>query len=243
MCILLIRPAMLPRCRVQVRMEDGTGTASFVLMELEVFKLIGKTAAEIRVKQEKADDDNSFPDDFKDMLGKRVIFKIEISDFNIINSSSVYTVSKLVFLTCVPGAHVKVGTQAVVEAGVDADVVKDGHFDQGCLDTKDDVSVTGDWLPPRFNFINDIDNNKDSLEIKVRIIRLRKQPCNVSNQPCHIGMVLMDEKGERIHAVVKKELIPTFEHLLVQVIQSHLLPPINCKRRTLVFTKKRSVID
>ena len=36
-----------------MRVQDGTGTTSFVLMEREVFKLIGKTAAEIRARQEK----------------------------------------------------------------------------------------------------------------------------------------------------------------------------------------------
>ncbi|GKE59131.1 hypothetical protein Tco_1498316, partial [Tanacetum coccineum] len=124
---------------VQSSSEDGRWywTTSFVLMELEVFKLIGKTAAEIRVKQEKADDDNSFPDDFKDMLGKMVIFKIEISDFNIINSSSVYTVSKLCDDVNIIQEMMKQDeAKEVVKAGVDADVVKDGHFDQGCLDTK-----------------------------------------------------------------------------------------------------------
>ncbi|GJR85827.1 nucleic acid-binding, OB-fold protein [Tanacetum coccineum] len=35
-------------------------------------------------------------------------------------------------------------------------------------------------------------------------------------QPYTTDLILMDEKGERIHAVVKKQLIPTFEPLLEQ---------------------------
>nr|GFC34772.1 hypothetical protein [Tanacetum cinerariifolium] len=67
---------------VQVRVQDGTGTTSFILMEPE------------------ADDDNSFSDNFKDMLGKRVISKLK---------------SQTSTLLIAP----------VVEAGVDADLVND----------------------------------------------------------------------------------------------------------------------
>ncbi|GKE10468.1 nucleic acid-binding, OB-fold protein [Tanacetum coccineum] len=35
-------------------------------------------------------------------------------------------------------------------------------------------------------------------------------------QPYTTDLILMDEKGERIHAVVKKQSIPTFEPLLEQ---------------------------
>ncbi|GJW75793.1 replication protein A 70 kDa DNA-binding subunit A-like protein [Tanacetum coccineum] len=63
--------------------------------------------------------------------------------------------------------------------------------------------------PDKFTLIDEIDSKKDSLKIKVRIIRMWKQPYTTY-------LILIDEKGERIHAVVKKQLIPTFEPLLEQ---------------------------
>ncbi|GJY43931.1 CC-NBS-LRR resistance protein [Tanacetum coccineum] len=47
----------------------------------------------------------------------------------------------------------------------------------------------------------------DSWKLKVRILRLWKQPFQ-------LDMILMDEKGEKIQATIKKMLIPNFEMLL-----------------------------
>ncbi|KAJ9546434.1 hypothetical protein OSB04_018977 [Centaurea solstitialis] len=59
------------------------------------------------------------------------------------------------------------------------------------------------------NFIYEINIQNDSWMIKVRIVRLWKQPFS-------LDMILMDERGEKIQGTIKTKLIHTFERLLTE---------------------------
>ncbi|GKC83343.1 replication protein A 70 kDa DNA-binding subunit B-like protein [Tanacetum coccineum] len=87
--------SVVPRFRVNVRVQDATGTISLVLFDREVYQMTDKHAFEIREKQEKDGDVDSFPEVFNELINKKFIFKIEVSDFNIENGYDVYTVSKV----------------------------------------------------------------------------------------------------------------------------------------------------
>ncbi|GJX78596.1 replication protein A 70 kDa DNA-binding subunit C-like protein [Tanacetum coccineum] len=63
--------------KINVRVQDGTGTISLVLFDHE------------------DGDVNSFPKDFDKLINKKFIFKIEVSKFNYENGYDVYTISKL----------------------------------------------------------------------------------------------------------------------------------------------------
>nr|XP_043615931.1 uncharacterized protein LOC122587831 [Erigeron canadensis] len=65
--------------------------------------------------------------------------------------------------------------------------------------------------------IRELHTNHNSCSITVRIIRLWKQPVygNVNNIGS-IEMIIMDAAGQRIQASVRKNVIPTFEKLLVE---------------------------
>ncbi|KAL2941604.1 Beta-galactosidase 9 [Bienertia sinuspersici] len=63
--------------------------------------------------------------------------------------------------------------------------------------------------------ISDITPLKESWKIKVRIIRLWYQPdYNNPNITGSIEMVLVDEKGEKIQASIKRTHIGRFENLV-----------------------------
>nr|GEY12215.1 hypothetical protein [Tanacetum cinerariifolium] len=59
------------------------------------------------------------------------------------------------------------------------------------------------------NFIHELNTQNDSWMIKVRIVRLWKQPFS-------LDMILMDERGEKIQGTIKGNLIHTFERLLAE---------------------------
>ncbi|GJQ95661.1 replication protein A 70 kDa DNA-binding subunit B-like protein [Tanacetum coccineum] len=135
--------SVVPRFRVNVRVQDATGTISLVLFDREVYQMTDKHAFEIREKQEKDGDVDSFPEDFNKLINKKFIFKIEVSDFNIENGYDVYTVSKV--------CH----DAEIMDAMIKRDSID--KIDQpsiGCLDSKDVVSCTGDYLAA-----TDIDSN------------------------------------------------------------------------------------
>ncbi|GJV77693.1 ATP-dependent DNA helicase PIF1 [Tanacetum coccineum] len=142
--------SVVPRFRVNVRVQDATGTISLVLFDCEVYQMTDKHAFEIRKKQEKDGDVDSFPEVFNELINKKFIFKIEVSDFNIENGYDVYTVSKVCHDAEIMDAMIK-------RDAIGKDIVSETEIDQpsiGCLDSKDAVSCTGDSLAA-----TDIDSN------------------------------------------------------------------------------------
>ncbi|GKA13968.1 replication protein A 70 kDa DNA-binding subunit C-like protein [Tanacetum coccineum] len=142
--------SVVPRFRVNVRVQDATETISLVLFDREGYQMTDKHAFEIREKQDKDGNVDSFPEDFNKLINKKFIFKIEVSDFNIENGYDVYTVSKVCHDAEIMDAMIK-------RDAIDKDIVSETEIDQpsiGCLDSKDDVSCTGDSLAA-----TDIDSN------------------------------------------------------------------------------------
>ncbi|KAL2927156.1 Replication factor A protein 1 [Bienertia sinuspersici] len=67
------------------------------------------------------------------------------------------------------------------------------------------------------NFIEEITPMKETMTIRVRIIRLWKQPSYQNpKEDGSVEMVFMDEKNGKIHAIVKKTLIKRFLSLLTE---------------------------
>jgi replication factor A1 len=68
-----------------------------------------------------------------------------------------------------------------------------------------------------FTKLNDIDSDKASYNVRVKILRLWEvSDFNRANSPFSIEMVLMDSEGGRIHATIKKTLIYKFKDSLVE---------------------------
>ncbi|XP_071688291.1 uncharacterized protein [Rutidosis leptorrhynchoides] len=79
--------------KVNVRVEDTTdesnGTASLTLFETQVLNIIGKSAYELHKSTPEGQDQ---PDELDTLIGKKCIFKVEVSEYNLKQSNLIFTV-------------------------------------------------------------------------------------------------------------------------------------------------------
>ncbi|XP_022018700.1 uncharacterized protein LOC110918726 [Helianthus annuus] len=80
--------------KVQVWVQDESGSVSLVTFDRDVQKILGLAAGDIRERQVKANDTESFPHEIFRLVDKKVTFKIVVSEFNLKNDYPVYTVQK-----------------------------------------------------------------------------------------------------------------------------------------------------
>ncbi|XP_022041196.1 uncharacterized protein LOC110943770 [Helianthus annuus] len=81
--------------KVHLRVQDETGSVSFMMFDKDVTKLIGSTASDIRERQLKVNDTESFPHEISRLVEKKLAFKIEVSDYNLNHDYHVYTIQKV----------------------------------------------------------------------------------------------------------------------------------------------------
>ncbi|XP_020253862.1 replication protein A 70 kDa DNA-binding subunit-like [Asparagus officinalis] len=86
---------VIPRYRVQVLVIDHTCTASFILFDHEAKQFIHKSAVELRERLTKEDDDDSFPQELDVLVKRKLLFKIQVSEFNLNQNWPVFSVSKM----------------------------------------------------------------------------------------------------------------------------------------------------
>ncbi|XP_035845863.1 uncharacterized protein LOC110943580 [Helianthus annuus] len=79
--------------KVQVRVQDESGSVSFDMFDRDVQKFLGLAASDIRERQVKAND-TGFPFEIFRLVDKKAAFKIDVSEFNLKNDYRVYTVQK-----------------------------------------------------------------------------------------------------------------------------------------------------
>ncbi|CAH1448680.1 unnamed protein product [Lactuca virosa] len=83
------------KIRIVVRVQDETGSSSFVLFERHVKNLIHRGNQWLMEKIAKDQGHQQKPDEFKILLNKKFAFKVQISMFNLQNNYRAYTVQKL----------------------------------------------------------------------------------------------------------------------------------------------------
>ncbi|KAL6515714.1 hypothetical protein OROHE_018404 [Orobanche hederae] len=87
-----MRPTfVLTRYKVHVRVEDESGTTSFVLFDHQVDQILGKSAADLK----QAGEDDSFSDELEQLIDKKFLFKLEISNYTLQQGVKIYTVLKM----------------------------------------------------------------------------------------------------------------------------------------------------
>ncbi|XP_074288925.1 uncharacterized protein LOC141614069 [Silene latifolia] len=83
------------RFKVVFKVEDDTGKASFLLYCRKMVQLIGKTATNLLETLIKNREEELFPMELDDLLGKQFLFKVNISDFNVAKNYKVYNVTRI----------------------------------------------------------------------------------------------------------------------------------------------------
>ncbi|CAH1432477.1 unnamed protein product [Lactuca virosa] len=80
---------------IVVRVQDESGSSSFVLFERHVKDLIHRGNQWLMEKIAKDQGRQQIPDEFKILLNKKFVFKVQIYMFNLQNNYRAYTVQKL----------------------------------------------------------------------------------------------------------------------------------------------------
>ncbi|GJR01029.1 replication protein A 70 kDa DNA-binding subunit B [Tanacetum coccineum] len=86
---------VIPKFRVQVRVNDDSACASFLMFDRDVFNIVDRSA--YALKEEEATKPNApeYPDDLNKLIGKTFLFRVDVSRYNLINNYVVYTVGRM----------------------------------------------------------------------------------------------------------------------------------------------------
>ncbi|GJX26424.1 replication protein A 70 kDa DNA-binding subunit B [Tanacetum coccineum] len=81
--------------RLQIRVQDETGTMSLSLFNDEVQAIVGRSAYQLCDKYAKSEFDGLYPSEITSLIGTRYAFKVVIDDYNAKNLLSVFNVLRL----------------------------------------------------------------------------------------------------------------------------------------------------
>ncbi|KAD7479756.1 hypothetical protein E3N88_02892 [Mikania micrantha] len=83
------------RFKLPIQVQDPTGITSFTIFDGEARRIFKKTAKEILEKYLEVCYNKSLPDEFDDLVDKKYGFKIDITNYNVINKCQFFTISKM----------------------------------------------------------------------------------------------------------------------------------------------------
>nr|XP_043615840.1 uncharacterized protein LOC122587742 [Erigeron canadensis] len=135
-----------------MRVQDSTGSSSFVMWDRDVQKLLGLSANDIRQRQLNNNDDESYPHELEGLLNVKVACKIKIDKYNLKHKGSAYIVIKMcddpdIITELEEPAEPENNSEVQGEPSMpQVAIVKLGEESQGAPDSKDAFSVTGDSL-------------------------------------------------------------------------------------------------
>ncbi|XP_030957189.1 replication protein A 70 kDa DNA-binding subunit C-like [Quercus lobata] len=83
------------RYRIQTKVEDETGSTTFILFDRGAEKIISNTAKELAEMKEKDLNDNSLPWEIGNIVGKKCLFQLRLDKYNLKYGREDYTVSRI----------------------------------------------------------------------------------------------------------------------------------------------------
>nr|XP_043611877.1 replication protein A 70 kDa DNA-binding subunit A-like [Erigeron canadensis] len=90
-----IATSFVPKYKLQFRVQDHAGSCSLVMFDKDVAKLIGLSANDIRERQIRSGEVDTFPHELNVLLNKLYAFNISIAKYNFEKDYLVYTVAKV----------------------------------------------------------------------------------------------------------------------------------------------------
>ncbi|KAK7850235.1 replication protein A 70 kDa DNA-binding subunit B [Quercus suber] len=85
----------IPRYRIQSKVEDSSGMATFILFDSEAEKLLNISAKDLLNKSLEEPDEVILPVQIENLKGKQFVFQIQLNDYNLNYGWELYTVKKL----------------------------------------------------------------------------------------------------------------------------------------------------
>ncbi|KAL6527119.1 hypothetical protein OROGR_016209 [Orobanche gracilis] len=222
---------VIPRYRIRVAVSDCSGTANFVIFDRDANDLFNKSCHEMIELQDNNNEDSSCPKEITALVDKTFVFKVESCG----NVNPAFEPSfRVKKMTSKPYIIEKFEEGYSDKSLLSVTVSKSRTV-------ANNLSVSQDGDPigvchlsvesqrrhllfkyhPRYkmsspkNSISDIIAGKDRWTVIAKVIRLWKtQSMDRSNLPFSLEMVLMDSKGDKIHASAKKTIVYKFDRVL-----------------------------
>ncbi|KAL8216305.1 hypothetical protein R6Q57_023142 [Mikania cordata] len=85
----------IPRFKIPIRVQDCTGVVSLNLFEREAKRILKKSANDLLEKYLEGGYKGILPDEFNDLMEKRFAFKIDVTNFNVLNNYKFFGISKM----------------------------------------------------------------------------------------------------------------------------------------------------
>ncbi|KAL4598102.1 hypothetical protein ACB092_11G035100 [Castanea dentata] len=87
----------VPSYRIQVQVQDETGSTTFILFDKGAERIISKTAKELAEMQEEIFklDGNTIPKEIQKIIGNEYLFQLHLDEYNLKYGKENYTVSKI----------------------------------------------------------------------------------------------------------------------------------------------------
>ncbi|KAK1432018.1 hypothetical protein QVD17_08889 [Tagetes erecta] len=84
-----------PQFRLELAIQDVTGSAILTLFDRDAIKLFRKSAKEMVESSDEVKNMGALPEEINTLIDKKFAFKIEVTEYNFKFSSDTYTISKL----------------------------------------------------------------------------------------------------------------------------------------------------
>nr|XP_043633321.1 uncharacterized protein LOC122604497 [Erigeron canadensis] len=87
--------SVIPKFRIQFKVQDATGSTSFMMFDQDVARLLNLSANYIRDRQVQSENPNGFPHELDALVNRMLAFKIVVNSYNVRNKYYVFTVIKV----------------------------------------------------------------------------------------------------------------------------------------------------
>ncbi|GJZ80996.1 replication protein A 70 kDa DNA-binding subunit B-like protein [Tanacetum coccineum] len=77
------------------RVNDDLACASFLMFDRDVFSIVDRSAYVLNEKQANKPNTTDYPDDLNKLIGKTLLFRVDVSRYNLINNYVIYTVGRM----------------------------------------------------------------------------------------------------------------------------------------------------
>lgn len=85
---------VVPRFKLHVQVMDNTGSTSFILFDRNVSNYVGKSVQDLIEAQGQGGSSDDYPTDLNVLIGKTMLFKVEISNGNLLHGWQNYGVKR-----------------------------------------------------------------------------------------------------------------------------------------------------
>ncbi|KAL4599794.1 hypothetical protein ACB092_11G152200 [Castanea dentata] len=143
------RKFAVPSYRIQVQVQDETGSTTFILFDKGAERIISKTAKELAEMQEEIFklDGNTIPKEIQKIIGNEYLFQLHLDEYNLKYGKENYTVSKILEIEI---SH-KQNDSCKVEEHQDTmeEIVKKSRKDKYIASPKTEIGQTSVERPER----------------------------------------------------------------------------------------------